>query len=61
MPVAKRIVLDLTAVKYIDSIGLLALVNVHRAARKANCDLEITNPHLPASLLPGEPPSSEPQ
>jgi anti-anti-sigma factor len=57
---AKRIVLDLTAVKYIDSVGLLALVGIYMAAKRAHCDLEIANPHLPASLLPSEPPPSEP-
>jgi len=60
IPGAKRIVLDLTGVKYIDSVGLLALVGIYMAAKKANCDLEIANPHLPASLLPSEPPTSAP-
>ena len=60
IPGAKRIVLDLTAVKYIDSVGLLTLVGIYMAAKKAHCDLEIANPHLPASLLPSEPPTSEP-
>jgi anti-anti-sigma factor len=40
----KRVVLDLTAVEYIDSSGLGALVSVYMHARKANCDLEIANP-----------------
>lgn len=40
----KRLVLDLTAVEYIDSAGLGALVSVYMHARGANCDLEIANP-----------------
>jgi anti-sigma B factor antagonist len=44
IPDNKRIVLDLTAVEYIDSTGLGALVSVYLAASKANCELEISNP-----------------
>lgn len=44
IPDNKRIVLDLTAVEYIDSTGLGALVSVYLAAGKANCELEISNP-----------------
>jgi len=44
IPGAKRIVLDLTEVDYIDSSGLGALVSVYVAASKAHCDLELANP-----------------
>jgi anti-sigma B factor antagonist len=44
IPGAKRIVLDLTNVNYIDSSGLGALVGVYMAASRAQCDLEIANP-----------------
>lgn len=44
IPEAKRIVLDLTAVEYIDSTGLGALVSVYMAAGRANCVLELSNP-----------------
>ncbi len=43
VPESKRVVLDLTNVDYIDSSGLGALVNIYMHARKANCDLELTN------------------
>ena len=44
IPEAKRIVLDLTDVNYIDSSGIGALVSVYLAASKAQCDLELANP-----------------
>lgn len=44
IPGAKRIVLDLTDVSYIDSSGLGALVSVHLSASKSHCDLEMANP-----------------
>jgi anti-sigma B factor antagonist len=44
IPGSQRIVLDLTAVDYIDSTGLGALVSVYMAARNANCELELSNP-----------------
>jgi len=44
LPGAKRIVLDLTGVEYIDSSGLGALVSVYMAANRANCILEVANP-----------------
>jgi len=44
IPGAKRIVLDLTDVNYVDSSGLGALVTVYMAASRANCDLELANP-----------------
>jgi len=43
IPDAKRVVLDLTNVDYIDSSGLGALVTMYMHARKANCDLELAN------------------
>lgn len=44
IPGAKRIVLDLTGVEYVDSSGLGALVTLYVAASKAQCMLEISNP-----------------
>jgi anti-sigma B factor antagonist len=44
IPGAKRIVLDLTEVNYIDSSGLGALVSVYLAASRAQCVLELANP-----------------
>ncbi len=44
IPGAKRIVLDLTEVDYIDSSGLGAVVSVYVAASRAQCDLELANP-----------------
>jgi anti-sigma B factor antagonist len=40
----KRVVLDLTAVDYIDSSGLGALVAVYTHASRTHCELEISNP-----------------
>jgi len=44
IPKFKRIVLDLSNVRYIDCSGVGALANVYLQARKANCELEIDNP-----------------
>lgn len=44
IPGAKRIVLDLTGVEYVDSSGLGALVSLYLAASRAQCMLEISNP-----------------
>src|ERR1700730_6859511 len=44
IPDAKRIVLDLTGLEYIDSAGLGALVSVYMAAGRAHCELELANP-----------------
>jgi anti-anti-sigma factor len=44
IPDTKRIVLDLTAVEYVDSSGLGALVSLHVAANNAQCMLELANP-----------------
>lgn len=39
-----RVVVDLTAVDYIDSSGLGALVAVYTHASRTHCELEIANP-----------------
>jgi anti-sigma B factor antagonist len=44
IPGAKRIVLDLKDVNYIDSSGIGALVSVYLAAGRAKCHLELANP-----------------
>jgi|SRR5579864_326146 len=44
IPGAKRIVLDLSQINYIDSSGLGALVSVYLSASKAQCELEMANP-----------------
>lgn len=44
IPGAKRIVLDLAEVNYVDSSGLGALVSVYMAASRARCDLVLANP-----------------
>jgi anti-sigma B factor antagonist len=44
IPGAKRIVLDLSEVNYIDSSGIGALVSVYMAASRAQCHLEMANP-----------------
>lgn len=44
IPEAKRIVLDMAEVHYIDSSGIGALVSVYLAASRAQCDLELRNP-----------------
>ena len=44
IPGAKRIVLDLTGVEYVDSSGLGALVSIYVAAGNAQCELELANP-----------------
>ena len=44
IPGAKRIVLDLAEVNYVDSSGLGALVSVYMAASRAQCNLELANP-----------------
>jgi anti-anti-sigma factor len=43
IPESKRIVLDLTGVKYIDSSGIGALVSLWVAARRAHCQLQLIN------------------
>jgi len=43
IPNFKRIVLDLSAVDYIDSSGFAALVTIYTEARMMECDLEIAN------------------
>ncbi len=44
IPGAKRIVLDLAEVNYVDSSGLGALVSIYMAASRAQCDLALANP-----------------
>ena len=44
IPEAKRIILDMAAVHYIDSSGIGALVSVYLAASRAQCDMELANP-----------------
>ena len=44
IPGARRIVLDLSEVSYIDSSGIGALVSVYMAASRVQCDLELANP-----------------
>src|SRR6267142_2765936 len=43
IPGAKRIVLDLSNVNYIDSTGIGAMVSVYLNASKAECDLKVVN------------------
>jgi anti-sigma B factor antagonist len=43
IPHAKRVVLGLTDVSYMDSSGLGALVSVYLSARRQNCELRVIN------------------
>jgi anti-sigma B factor antagonist len=43
MPQTKRIVLDLTELTHMDSMGLGTLVRLYVSARAAGCDLELVN------------------
>jgi anti-anti-sigma factor len=43
MPDAKRIVLDLTDVSYLDSSGLGGLVSVYLSAKRQHCELKLIN------------------
>ena len=43
IPDYKRIVLDLTDLVRVDSMGLGALVRLYVSARSANCDLQLKN------------------
>ena len=43
IPQAKRLVLDLSEVAYMDSSGLGAVVSVYISAKKAGCDLQLIN------------------
>ncbi len=43
IPEAKRVVLDLADVNYIDSSGLGALVGLYVCAKKQNCELKLIN------------------
>jgi anti-sigma B factor antagonist len=43
IPGAKRIVLDLTDLTHMDSMGLGTLVRLYVSAKSAGCDLELVN------------------
>jgi anti-sigma B factor antagonist len=43
IPDSKRIVLDLTDLTHMDSIGLGTIVRLYASARSAGCDLELIN------------------
>jgi anti-sigma B factor antagonist len=43
LPDARRIVLDLTDLTHMDSMGLGALIRLYVSARSAGCDLELIN------------------
>ena len=43
IPEAKRVVLDLTDVSYMDSSGLGALVGLYLSARRQHCELKLIN------------------
>jgi anti-anti-sigma factor len=43
IPQTKRIVLDLTDLTHMDSMGLGTLVRIYVSARAAGCDLELVN------------------
>lgn len=43
IPQTRRLVLDLTDVKYLDSSGLGALVGIYVSARRQNCELKLIN------------------
>ena len=43
IPGAKRILLDLANVSYIDSSGIGAIVSVYLAASRVQCDLKVVN------------------
>lgn len=43
IPHSKRIVLDLTDVGYMDSMGLGTIIGLYASAKTAGCDLELIN------------------
>lgn len=43
LPGARRIVLDLSNLRHMDSSGLGALVRLYVSARSANCELQLVN------------------
>ncbi len=43
LPESKRIVLDLTALDHMDSMGLGTLVRLYVSAKSAGCELELIN------------------
>jgi anti-anti-sigma factor len=44
IPRSRRVVLDISKVDYIDSSGFAVLAGAYAQARRAGCELEITNP-----------------
>jgi anti-anti-sigma factor len=43
IPVSKKIVLDLTGLTYMDSMGLGTVIRLYVSAKSAGCDLELIN------------------
>jgi anti-anti-sigma factor len=43
LPGTKRIVLDLSDLRHVDSTGLGSLVRLYVSAKSANCDLQLVN------------------
>ena len=43
IPLSKRIVLDLTGLAYMDSMGLGTIIRLYVSAKSAGCDLELIN------------------
>jgi anti-anti-sigma factor len=43
LPGAKRIVLDLSDLRHVDSTGLGSLVRLYVSAKSANCELQLVN------------------
>jgi anti-anti-sigma factor len=43
IPVSKKIVLDLTGLAYMDSMGLGTIIRLYVSAKSAGCDLELIN------------------
>ena len=43
IPECKRIVLDLSALAYMDSMGLGTIIRLYVSARSAGCELELVN------------------
>jgi anti-sigma B factor antagonist len=43
IPVSKRIVLDLTELSYMDSMGLGTIIRLYVSAKSAGCEMELVN------------------